>query len=574
MKKKILANALAIVSLCALVGCNGGGGGSGEKSKATVINVINFNGGVGNVWLEEAKARWEEKMKDYSYEDGKKGVYIEIKKTMDLSPSTINSSGYHIYFDETNTNLKSLIPSGYLLDIDDIVTEKSETRNGESISIEDKISESARSMLKGADGHYYALPHYEWYPGVTYDIELFDEMSFYLAAPEETNTVEKFGFKYIKNSSGKKSCGNDGVYGTEDDGLPSSLLELISLCRYMTSRSVKPFVVAGMYPQYGNYLIEGLWASLACHEQMNAIYSFSGELDVVTGFSDELFFDGQGVDVKKATTEKLTLTEETGYRMWDQAARYYAMSFLEMIEREGWFANEASMGTISHTDAQSAFIMGGIGDSARIGMLIEGSYWYNESVESGCFDKYSKLKPEAGERKLGWMPLPTSIDVSATEGNGRELALLDAGHSYAYINANIKDKPALVQACKDFFKFLYTDAELRAMTACSGTAKALNYELEESDYAKMSSYQKNVWKLKKNAKVIYCGGETKTLNAAPTSFYMNMFSPAFRPTYEGKHYTNLLKALREGCSAQFAFTDTKLDKAYWETVYKGDNQVQ
>ena len=52
---------------------------------------------------------------------------------------------------------------------------------------EEKIDSEYLSTLQGSDGNYYALPHYEWYPGLTYDVTAFDNGGmnpYYFAEPE------------------------------------------------------------------------------------------------------------------------------------------------------------------------------------------------------------------------------------------------------------------------------------------------------------------------------------------------------------------------------------------------------
>ena len=574
MIKKFTAGILALASACTLFAGCGGDSEAAKKKGKTVINVINFDGGVGSQWIVKAAKRFEKLKAEEKYEDGKTGVYVDIEKSMNLAPATINTSGYHLYFDEANTNLASLIPSGYLLNINDIVTEKAEKRGETPISIEDKIDPLSRALLKGNDGNYYALPHYTWYPGLTYDVETFDKYNLYFAAPEETETSKyssaKFGTgTFVKNAkTGKKSCGNDGVYGTADDGLPTSLTELIVLCAKMKQVGVTPFIVSGMYPQYGNYLIEGLWSSLA-GDDMDICYTFEGETEVVTGFSNEPLFKGINY-IKKPSTQTVTITEETGYKAYDQATRYYATAFMKMIEQEGWFTQSSKTGTVSHTDAQSDFIFGGYDNKPRIGMMIEGSYWYNESVNCENFLDYYEVT-QSKSRELKWMPLPTSFDETVTEGNGRTYKVIETGISYAYINANIKEKTGLVRACKEFMQFLYSDEELRAMTVESGSARALDYSLTDEDYKSLTGFQQSVWDLRENEKtdILYCGAENETFKSAFMNFKMNMFTPVYQPTVDGRRYTNYLAAIRAGEDIKDIFEVTRMTTGDWNAVYKG-----
>lgn len=566
--KKMMKKAVAILiaAICAC-GCFAGCGRNSNGDKTT-ISVINFDGGVGSAWLENAARRYEKLHENDVYEDGKVGVYIDIEKSMNTMSSTMNTSATDIYFDEANANLGSLIPSGYLLDIDDIVKEKNDTRDGQPISIEDKIFDLSKGVLKGNDGHYYALPHYTWYPGLTYDVETFDYYGFYIAKPGATSATQytsKFGTCSFTNVAADKSCGNDGVYGTADDGMPSSLTELIVLCSYMKKSGVTPFIVAGAYPQYANYLVEGLWTSLAGNE-MDICYTFDGETQLVTGFkSDEYLFGTDYIPAPLTSTE--IVTEKTGYKAYDQVTRYYATSFLKMIEAEGWFSNSSTTGTVYHTDAQSEFIFGGTNNKPRIGMMIEGSYWYNESVACENFEDYYALT-EKTDRDLKWMPLPTSFDTPATEGNGRTYKVLETGISFAFINANVTKKGEKFTAlCKDFFQFLYSDAELKAMTVESGSARGLDYSLDDSDYDALSGFQRSVWDLRENAEVLYCGADNKTFNNSFMNFKLNMFTPVFQPTVSGTRYTNILAAIRGGKTVTDIFEATRMTAGSWSSLY-------
>ena len=75
--------------------------------------------------------------------------------------------------------------SGSIIKLDDLVTEK----GSDGKSIEDRIYASNRESLKGADGGYYALPHYEWFPGLSYDKDNFDKNNWYIAKDAENGKL-------------------------------------------------------------------------------------------------------------------------------------------------------------------------------------------------------------------------------------------------------------------------------------------------------------------------------------------------------------------------------------------------
>ena len=121
MKKKVLSLFMATLMLGSFAACGGGGGSSGS-SKKTVIECLNFNGGVGQEWLDNAAKRFEKLKENEIYEDGKVGVDIDVDSEIDLRENTMNTSGYNIYFNEKGMSPAELYQKGYLLNINDIVT--------------------------------------------------------------------------------------------------------------------------------------------------------------------------------------------------------------------------------------------------------------------------------------------------------------------------------------------------------------------------------------------------------------------------------------------------------------------
>ena len=563
--KKLLSVALALVmvfSLNALTACNS----SGDNGTQTVIRVINFNGGVGTKWMKEAQARYAETVKDVEFQPGKKGVYFDNTETMNLQSATMNTQGYHMYFDEAYSDIATLSQKGYLLDISDVVTQ---VNPYDSKIIEDKLVEDYAGAMKGNDGKYYALPHYEIYPGLSYDVELFDSENLYFAAPEETDIEPysgEFGSaNFIGSGTAKKSCGPDGVYETTDDGLPSSLEELIVLCDKMANvHTIQPITVAGMYLHYANYLFEGLWASLAGYDEMVSNFTFDKEIEVITDWTQANLFEGINY-IKKPVTQKITVTEQTGYRNYDAAARYYAAAFIEILEHEKWMSEDSYSPNVSHIDAQSGVIFGGEDSNPRIGMLVEGSYWYNESVDAGNFDDYYAYTHKQN-RNIAWMPLPVQLSGSVTEGHGRAPTLLDTGISAGFINVKVASDEGLTAACKDFMRFLYSDAELSHFTLACGSAKALDYDLLPEDEAAMSDYYKTVWDLRKGEKrVVYSNGNNPTFRASRDDLKIQTFVPVCKPFGNSSY----LSAVRNGKSARECWENTRRSAQGWQSVYKG-----
>ena len=138
--------------------------------------------GTGNEWLEETVERFAKEYQNKQY--GKKtGVYLDIEVTNNQNTSAMANDATNIFFDERASDPYVLQQSSLLLNLDSIV--KDETRVGGSL--ESKIFESAKDGIKGKDGSYYALPHYEFYTGLSYNRTTFEDLNAYFAAEDEEN---------------------------------------------------------------------------------------------------------------------------------------------------------------------------------------------------------------------------------------------------------------------------------------------------------------------------------------------------------------------------------------------------
>ncbi len=574
--KKLLTVLLAFVLCFSVVGCGGNNNPDEQNADKTIIYVHNYNGGVGTQWLTGAKARFEQAYKEKVYEEGKKGVFIDVEANQEERLSSMATSGIHMYFFEQHYDIRNLSQTaGKLLKLTDVITEK----DANGVSIESKISAENRVALKGADGEYYGLPHYSWYPGLSYDVELFDKYNLYFADSSESNVnaiQTKFGnANLVANATAKKSCGVDGVYDTADDGLPTSLEEFLILCGYMkTTYSIQPITMSGMYKYYSTYLVEGLWASLAGYDQMKAIYTYQGNVDVVDGFTNENLFTG--IDyVKKPNVKTVPVTEKTGYVVYDSVYRYYATAIIEILHKEGFLSDDSKTSTVSHTTAQGNFIMNGKGANKRMAMIIEGSYWFNESEEkANNLSDYFAINPDKTSRNIQWLSLPTTLKGSAspvaTGAPARKNTVVETGASYLVVNGNIEGKTGLINAIKDFIKFLYSDAELQNFTISSSTLKAMfNYEVADEEIAKLDDFRKSVLNFAKNNDIVYATAENKTfIKNGNDSFKIRVNAPIFRPIVNNVNYESYYQAIETNkVTAQQAFEATQIGAQGWSAYY-------
>ena len=560
-KTKLCALALsALFGVSGFAACGGDGGNGGGGSKViTEIEFANYQGCAGDEWLKEAAQRFSALKAEESYESGKKGVRINISNVKAIPYTSLNSEGYDIYIGENKANIYAMASSGYLLDIGEVVS-----------GIESRIDPDAIKRLRGADGKYYGLPSYEWYSGVSYDQDFFNDKNLYLAAPEATGRTEnsKFGaLKLIASEDDKKSCGPDGVYDTEDDGMPSSLMEFVSLMDIIKNNGRSPFIISGASIDYSFFLVQALWASLAGKEQIKTIYSLDSKgaeiVEVVTGFSDEdLFYAGSGI--KKPITEKIAINEENGYKIYDMASRYYGLATLQLIYNEGWFEDSFLKNSAkTNLQAQYSFVNDG-----KAAILYDASFWCSESVRSGDFVKYAKLHPDNPERNVSYMPMPVTIDTPVTENNGVRQALLDVGAAQLFVSKRVENNAGKKQAVIDFLKFLYSDAELAAFTENTGLKIPVSYEYDDS---KLNDYFKKLTKYVGESDVVYFASDSTIVNKNLEAFALTWSGAINKPVIDnvevGKGYLEAMKNY-DGADCKKIFEVTKKTQSAWEALQK------
>ena len=540
--KKVLALVLAMgMTISALSACGGGellpGGGTGSTSGgmgAGVNNVYNVPGnnktsisvwtldlGPGAEWLHQAAERFAEQNQGAHFADGKTGVYVEVDtESSSTVLNNIPSSGINMFFADGAADVYSLAQAGALLDITDIVTDT--TREGGSL--ESNMFGNVAETMKGADGKYYGLPDCEYYGLPTYNRKIFDREFAYFAAEDATDKVEytpqnnKFGTAYlVETLETKKSMGPDGKTGvidgvdySLDDGLPSTVTEFLILMDYLKEQcQVAPLIISGQYNYYVDYLLSGLMTSIAGAEQMRNYYNCKGEIEIVTGYTNENLF--AGIDyIKKPTTQKVVLNETDGYKGSYMAAKYYAMAVLEVLQREGYFSTDSDTPTRTHLDAVYNLIMENKTQHEESAILVESTYIYRLAKQTSVFDTYEIITTKQ-EDNLDIRPMPLPTKMTEVDADN-EVVFVNMSASSGFINANIKDNAEILQACKAFMTFLYTEEELKNFILTTGTPRAITCDIRGEEYSNLPSYYKHLLALRDNAtgsNILYRGGTTE-----------------------------------------------------------------
>ncbi len=590
MMKKFLTMLLCLVVSFSAVAC-GGNNSDGPKEGQVVLEFRLPDTGIGTEWLKAANTRFMAENEHTKYGD-KEGVYCKIVPG-DSTFATMASDGYHVYFNERNERISNAVKTGNLLNIDEIARDKYDERDGVKLSMDDKIPEEYKSYFQSVEGEYYALPYNECYAGLTYDKRLFDQYGYYFAQPGKGNVYNcpKYGTNYEfirRGDNASKSCGPDGELGTVDDGLPSSLFELLTLCEKLKTTGVSPFGLTGEHLHYGTLLLGGIFASMQGFERARGYFDLEGTIDIIVGFTNENLL-GNISYLKKPIVKSVEISEETGYYISQSVEKYYAYALLEIIEREGYWSKEHSKDTYSHIMAQKEFIYSGYGQSEKIGMLIEASYWYNESTIRDNFTYfYIDNDVPNNDREVAWMNLPVNIantvtgedkmaDVPGVTGlkesvKGEPPVLLDVSRSVIVFNKRVTEDPAVYEALVDWIYFFNSDVELSNYTIESGMAKPYNYEVNEADASTWNSFEKGVWDLRKNANVIRFEGDNETFRQSGGYFHRG-FNDGQMLCHQFANPLDCFDAPGNEPHAKECFVNGILTKADWQGMYQGTGTV-
>ena len=581
MKKlnKLLAVALCGLMTFTTVGCGSGsgsgsgsgtGGGTdspvvGEKvytGNETEIRIGGYEAGVNLDWIRVLAREYEDMHLEDSYEEGKKGLKI-ITVPTEIESSTVTANDYVIYvMQNTHETARQLGQDGKALDIHDVVTGNATgsdpsgdpynwtftgVKNGvvtENMTIEDYIMEDYRVSMKANDGHYYGLPSYSLKESLSYDANLFREKGLYLAHPDtftaaeaeakESNDVAEyfecnFGRLYFTKSDGKNLVdgaklhwGNDGVEGTEDDGLPTTLEEFFVMCEFMKQiKNVDP-LTAYKGPKRAE-MLTNIWCSTSDYDTFSSRFTFKGTIEVVTGF-DKTQPALKGLDpteFPKPVTTRVTLDKYNGHLYSQAPGYYYGMLFMRVAEDSSmkvnetdtkkswysWLSPKAGAGA-GHITTQRNFIMSPVeGNGKTTAMLVEGDYWYNELKKDGNGQHLKQYDRTIGTKlnrplDIRWMTLPTGIQGNAVDGTS--IPLNENGIPNVHIenckqgasviiNKRYADRPAVfVNMLKDLMFHFYKGESLSFYSGQQGVYHAgMDYPVNAEDAANLSSFQKS-----------------------------------------------------------------------------------
>ncbi len=576
---------LGLTMAFSAVGCGGGGGStSADTGNKLVIRFMNMQGGIGSEWLQDAAKRYEELTKDKVYGD-KVGTYIDIKAEMGTPKYVTATDGNDIVVLEQQ-HMLDFTRENLLLDLTELYNKTS--AYGDSKTLAERITPAVKPEVVGMDGKYYGLPHYEYFSGLTYNKSLFDEGNYYFALDENNGDIRTtdYGDAYfIGGPTDKKSYGPNGKTGVEngvdystDDGLPSTLEELIILCSVLKTDGIEPFQLSGMYKGYSNALLIGLWSSLAGYDEIQTAYTYNGEAEVIKqdlveaglndyplSYSNENVF--KGIDyIKKPNTERITITTDNGYKTHDMASKYYAAAFLQIAIKEGFIGADAGMDTVSHIDAQRNFVTGGESNVKKKAMLIENTYWWNEAMKEDVGEDYKMLtRKDIKDLDIRFMPLPTYVneaDKIARADKDCTNVLVDTGFCTMVVNKQVGRDSVRKQAVLDFVEFLYSEAELQNFTKSTGLGRGFEYDVNaETDFADKGIFMSDVWTLRKNSKILFHAADNNIFKTYGMSLGLTIFGGIWKNSYDNDGY---YVPMTKGTTAQQLIESNRIKPTQWQ----------
>lgn len=499
MKKNILATALAVTTCAAMVlpvGC-GKKGPQVDNSKAQ-LHISNFNGGVGNEWLNKAITRFCNDYATYKFTEDTEGVQIWVDNhTNDGGKieASIEGAQQSVYFLE-QTNYYNFVYQGLLLDISDMVQETL-TQYGENRSIEDKMTKEQKDYFKTSEGKYYGLPHYEGVYGITYDADLFDKQGWYFDA--SGNLGKKSTDSGLGLGPNGKTGVIEGVDYSKDDGLPATYEQFFKLCARIKQQGKFPMTWSGLNKFYSTIFTVAMKTDFEGLEQGTLMYTLDG---TATKLVESISADGEVT--YKAPTQ---ITEANASEIYASAGGYYALKFMEEIIDNQWYDttngfNEA----ITQKGAQEIFLQSRyVSDITDVAMLVEGNWWVQEA--SKVFSDMSDIPgTSATERNLKIMPYPKATEAQV----GEKQTLLSANTTLAGINANIAGDADKVRLAKMFLQYCNTDESLIEFVETTSLFRGFQFDIPEARYNALSPYAKSSVDMMRTSDIVYPYAATDT----------------------------------------------------------------
>ncbi len=470
--KKAAILTLALLTAFGGVACKPTGEEVDETKTQLIIGYK--SAGYGTPWVENADKMFEEKFKDYSFEEGKTGVQVWVTYGKDeFTGSTfydaISGRNEDMYLGADIWN--SMYNENYLYDLSELVNEPL-TEFGESKSIAQKVLPFVKDSGNWSEDNVWTIPAMAGAFGLTvYDVDLFETKGYYM-----TQTGE-----WTKGTTGEpaKSKGFDGIEGTYDDGLPVTEADWTKLLNRIYSRGDIPITWTGLNDSYGTGWMEMLFLNYDDGKAQKIYNSGSGEYTLLHKNNDGSY----ALDSAPTTFDGA----KNFYEMARFPAYYGAISLAyDFVKNENNFSKETFKTTQTHIEAQNEFLTSVIADE-RVAMIFEGSWWETESDDTFTRMAKNDEKMSKHNRRFGIMP---SIKM---DGNSATKHAYFVSSGMGWIPAKTARKGGgAFEAAKMFCKMMGSDEFLNMATKTTNIPVAYQIEYEKETLDSMTYFGKQL----------------------------------------------------------------------------------
>ncbi|MBQ7642470.1 MAG: hypothetical protein IJS67_01070 [Clostridia bacterium] len=489
--KRFLTLALAAAMGLTVVSC-GGDEEWGESvkevdEKKTQFYIGNYDGGLGHTWLEKIIANFEEDYKDYSFEEGKKGVQIYISnKKEEFSGDQLLANlpyGQESIVCTQSVDYSVLTANNVLYDVTDWVTENIYDDNGDMIYDADgKITKAGatKNIIGKLDaeyeayfnigGHYYGMPFSSLISGMYYDADLFDAKGLFMFADGEFGAKQAdVDAQKADPAIGLVSVGPDGKAGTYDDGLPETWAQFKRLMNEMINQSIIPFTWDG------------------AHDYQRAWF-FSSLMAAYEGYDDYML--NYTLDGTDKTQSDLVITPSTGALLGGQNGRKAACKAVyDIVSNSKNYSSAAFAGAQTHVIAQREYVES-TNTNRKIAMFIEGSYWLNEARD--VCDEMEEIDEKWSyyNRNVKYLPVPRFVgeDGIPDQANNDTVLCGQLSTTGILVNAKLTN----VELTKLFFQYMHSRKSLVICETDTITYRPLEYKFTEEEKQGLSVLGKSM----------------------------------------------------------------------------------
>ena len=566
MKKNIvslvLATAVASATVVGMAGCGGETNNKPDANKVTYVKLLHYDAGYGRAYLEKTARAFEKEVENISYEDGKKGVYIDIEHSqMDSTGqnllNSLSGSPYDMFL-TTGVTPADMKNNGNVLEISSLLnaTKSDETPLSpfaDETSIYQRMYPDMQEYYSNTDNTMYGIPVFMISYHLYYDAELVANRGLYI---DNTSTDAKIK---LTNNLAKAQKGVDGKSGTSDDGLPETWAQFYLWLTELENKNITPIHYSELYQQHMDYAMQQFWADFEGKDATKACWTFDGTK--MTDLIDAIDDDG---NVTYLPETEITL--DNGYMVQKQEGRYRVMQLNKKLAdsmkgSDKLISNYAFSGSENHTEAQGTYISSKY-TTKPIMLFAEGSYWEAEATDK--FESYESRNGGKMDRKFAVLPTPKYSREDVGE-NSRTTVLVDSGLTMMLHKKleNATNK----QAAIDFMMYFNMEDNMDMQHNAAASMRPFTYEIDDEVSANMSYLLKDYHNLMSSERTDLVFGTANNDFVRANSTQLNktnwIFYSQYRERSDEKSYLSI-KTFKDNSSAENLVTA----EDYFEGFYR------